>query len=1173
MTTTTIAPQLDQDNPWPGLEPFKEEAQDFFFGRGRETQALLSQVRDTPVTVLYGRSGLGKTSLLRAALFPLLRSLHYLPIYVRFELNRDATSLTEQVEDAVFASIRADVPDAIARDGNESLWEYLHRKDFELWSDRNFPLTPVIVLDQFEELFTLGTRVPHLVDEFRDLLGDLAENRIPGSLAARIDGDAAVTERFNLRVRNYRLLISLREDFLPDLEGWSRLIPALGRSRMRLRGLSAEAALEAVRRPAPQLMTERLARCVVGIVTGEGMQMPETADPAQADLPTQGGAVDVEPALLSLFCRELNEERKRRGQPQFDDRLLEEAQRDILSNYYASCVDDLPSRVARFIETELITETGFRDSYIRQDAVPAHLTEDELAQLISARLLRLEDRYGAQRIELTHDVLTRVVREHRDRRRVEEEKVDLARRAEDERARRLQSDRVARRFRWLSVALALVCVLAVVSMVAMVKANNAAVDRFRDATVQRLYGESQLALAGLQSGGSDDVLGMQELLAAAAIPSGYRGETYPLLAALNQERDLLKVVDLPEVVSTVAFSPDQSRIASGSTDATVRIWNAADGHSIGAPLRGHRGWVLRVAYSPDGRRVASASRDGTVRIWDAATGAPVGGALNTNNGATSVAFSPDGTLLAASSLGEIRLWNVATGQPEGEPLRGHEGIVWDLAFSRDGTRIVSGGSDKTVRLWDVATRRQIGPALQGHTDEVYRVAFSPDGTQVASGSLDATVRLWDARIGRQFGQPLQHNTAVTGVAYRPDGTRIATTTGDGKITLWDPATGTGVGTLAGHRSAVEGIAFSSDGSRLVSGGDDKTVRIWDVTSWQPLIGHQDSVIGEFSDDGRSIVSGGKDQTVRWWDAATGRPLGAPVRVDDPNVEALYPLGADKLLSIDAEYTRIRLWDAHTHRPIGDGLTLPRDILGLRSIDWNEKVGKIAATVDSNTIQVIDVVGTGPLPPPITVEQQVDTTTFSPDGRILATGDSDGSVQLRDAHSGNAIGSPMTSDGYVTAVAFSKDGRLIAVANTSGKGNTLRLWDARTFRPLGDAIRLDSAVAAATFSPDRSILAAGAADGTIRFWGVADRTPLGPALTGHTGSVLSLDFNPDGTTLLSGSADHSLRRWPVPAVHPSPDTLCAKLTHNMSKQQWTHVVAPSIQYITVCRNLPNSENSE
>ena len=144
--------QLDKDNPWPGLESFEEDAHAFFFGRDREIKLLRDHVLDSQVTVLYGRSGLGKTSLLQAGLFPSLRERHLLPIYVRFDLKPGAAPLTQQLHHAVRDSIMADVSDPMLPLDAESLWEYLHRNDFELWSGRNYPLIPVIVLDQFEEL-------------------------------------------------------------------------------------------------------------------------------------------------------------------------------------------------------------------------------------------------------------------------------------------------------------------------------------------------------------------------------------------------------------------------------------------------------------------------------------------------------------------------------------------------------------------------------------------------------------------------------------------------------------------------------------------------------------------------------------------------------------------------------------------------------------------------------------------------------------------------------------------------------------------------------------------------------------------------------------------------------------------------------------------------------------
>ena len=267
-------------------------------------------------------------------MFPLLRDHRFLPVYVRFELKPGAAPLIRQLHQSVRDSIRADVADAMLPLDDESLWEYLHRADFELWSADNYPLTPVIVLDQFEELFTLGERVPKLVREFMNDLGDLAENRIPADLAARIDDGGAVAERFNLRSRNYKLLISLREDFLPELEGWCRLIPALGRSRLRLRRLRADDALDAVHKPAAHLMTDELARRVVGIIAGEALNAGR--DTSQWSDGDHLGARKSNPLCSACFAASSTRSESGAGQPQFDERLVEDAKRDILSNYYSS---------------------------------------------------------------------------------------------------------------------------------------------------------------------------------------------------------------------------------------------------------------------------------------------------------------------------------------------------------------------------------------------------------------------------------------------------------------------------------------------------------------------------------------------------------------------------------------------------------------------------------------------------------------------------------------------------------------------------------------------------------------------------------------------------------------------------------------------------------------------
>jgi WD40 repeat protein len=692
--------------------------------------------------------------------------------------------------------------------------------------------------------------------------------------------------------------------------------------------------------------------------------------------------------------------------------------------------------------------------------------------------------------------------------------------------------RYSRRLKAVLAAVVIVAVAAVFGFGWALKARGDARDRFRDATALRLYGDSQLKLAGLSPGGSDDVAGMQMLLAAYKMPSTQQGRKYELLTALHQERDLLKVIDVPAMVSSVAISHDGHRIASASMDGTVRLWDAATGQPIGEPLRGHDNMVTSVAFSPDGGRIASASIDGTVRLWDAATGKSIG-----------------------------------------EPLRSPNSVVMSVAFSPDGTRLASGGGD-TIRLWDAATGQPIGEPLRGHDNLVTSVAFSPDGRRLASASLDDTIRLWDAATGQPIGEPLRGpdnavrgvDTLVAVVAFSPDGRRLASGSADKTIRLWDAATGRPIGVLSGHRASVDTVAFSPDSLHVVSGGDDNTVRVWDATSWQPMLGHDGAVQAEFRDNGRRIASGSQDATARWWDAATGQPIGEPLRVGDDDVRMLLPTEDGRLVSFGSVNT-VRLWDAGTRQPIGEPLRLPPN--PLLHATYNTVTHLVAAQTEpgTGTIQLWNADTMRPVGQPIRQDQPVDFIAFSRDGRIVATGSTGGAVRLWDAGTGQSVGAPMTGNAWIDDITFSADGHMLAAADNN---NALHLWNTQTSQPVGNAMRVDSGVTALAFSPDGHTLASGSIDGTIRLFDAGDQTQLGAALTGHTENVLSLDFSPDGTRLLSASNDHTLRVWPVPAA--SPEGLCAKLTHNMSRRQWNDWVSPDIDYIKVCPGLPDAEDA-
>ncbi|QRV86997.1 hypothetical protein RhiJN_15015 [Ceratobasidium sp. AG-Ba] len=287
-------------------------------------------------------------------------------------------------------------------------------------------------------------------------------------------------------------------------------------------------------------------------------------------------------------------------------------------------------------------------------------------------------------------------------------------------------------------------------------------------------------------------------------------------------------------VYSVAYSPDGAYIASGSSDNTIRMWDAHTSQQVGHPLTGHTQSVWSVAYSPDGAYIASGSKDKTIRMWDAHTGQHVGHPLTGHTDSVlSVAYSPDGAYIASgSSDTTIRMWDAHTGQQVGHPLTGHTDSVLSVAYSPDGAYIASGSSDNTIRMWDAHTGQQVGHPLTGHTDSVLSVAYSPDGAYIASGSSDKTIRMWDAHTGRQVGHPLTgHTSSVRSVAYSLDGAYLASGSKDNTIRMWDAHTGQQVGhPLTGHTWSVESVAYSPDGAYIASGSWDYTIRIWDFTS-------------------------------------------------------------------------------------------------------------------------------------------------------------------------------------------------------------------------------------------------------------------------------------------------------------------------------------------------------
>lgn len=423
---------LTLDDPWPGLRSFSEEGRAFFNGREDERDELFRLVKHKMLTLLDGQPGLGKTSLLQAGLFPLLRQHHFLPVYLRLDHSPHAPSLVDQMKDKLLEVCRSEGVTVPPVNADDALWELLHRARlvdgapvaYGFTDATGRQLRPVIVLDQFEELVTLGAQAPERVDAFVEELGKLVRNDVPRRLAQRLLAHPEQVVQYDFEYDGYRVLLSAREDYIAALN--HRLRDSTGNittDSMRLQPFSGAQAYNALLATASHLLTTSVARRIVQVVAGE----------KDAEVLEE---LVVAPAILSVFCRQLNQQRKRLNQQQIGAQLLMETESGILADFYRDSMQDVSDAVRTFVEDELLTASGdHRTSRPTEDIRELPGGEHGLGKLLELRLLTEQHRFGTWHVELTHDVLVDVVKESRAHRRLLEAEAAERAREESERAR------------------------------------------------------------------------------------------------------------------------------------------------------------------------------------------------------------------------------------------------------------------------------------------------------------------------------------------------------------------------------------------------------------------------------------------------------------------------------------------------------------------------------------------------------------------------------------------------------------------------------------------------------------------------------------------------------------------------------------------------------------------
>lgn len=1153
------APKLDAQHPWPGLAAYDEASSFFFHGRGEEAAELVRLIRLAPLTALYGKSGLGKSSLLQAGLFPRLRADHFLPVYVRLDASRAAAnSLMRQAARRLEEELRAVGADYPNFDPDESVWEFLHRRNLELWSEDNFPLVPVLVFDQFEELFSRNAGDPERVAEVFDDLGDLIENRIPAELA----GDAARTRRsaLDLLVQRYRIVLSFREDFLPELRAWERKVPSLLHNYVRLEPMSRRRAIEAVARAGAEVLDEGVAERIVDFV-------------ANRDGASLSGEVTVEPVLLSLCCTLLNDRRSPGGRIKAE--TVASAGQDILDTFYREALAGMPERVPRFIERELIQGDRYRGNYPRDVALAdGELTSEELRTLTDRyRLLRIDQQRDVARVELIHDRMVSVVCKARDKRLAVEEQRRVREEAEtqarEERVRREEAESraaelaetlvakeherarlaeeragearaAAARFRRLSTGLAAMVAAALLATGVALHFDFQARGLARTAQARELAATGW-TLTDPARGNPDQVV----LLALAARRLGsapnadalirFAGGNYGYRRVLRGER---------ESVVSVQFSPDGKTLLSAGGGKTARLWDLRDGKALQV-FRGHAGGLTSAQFSPDGSSVVTAGDDKTVRLWDAADGRERHVLRGHTEAATGAQFSPDGTLLASvAGDGTIRLWDAASGR-QSRVVKGHDKWVWSAAFSPDGKTLATASNDGSARLWDVASGERL--LSLDHGAEVADAQFSPDGRSIVTAGWDGVARIWDVAGGRPRTE-LRGRWArrLWSARFSPDGRSVLTAGSDGVAHLWDLASGRETQVLRGHGDVIWSARFSPDGGSVATAGGDEVIRLWDLAvGRQPihvLGGHGDAVSSlRFSVDGKRLVSASRDGTVRLWDAAGGRELRWWRGHEDGVAEA--QLSPDGKRLVTARVGSVpRLWDATDGRRLREFLGHEAMVL---SAHWSPDGKYVATASQDGTARLWDAYSGRPLRALRGHDGAVLDARFSPDGKIVATAGDDDTARLWEAASGRALQVLRGHQSSVMGVEFSPDGRTLG---TAGADNTARLWDVGSGRELqllrGRESLGGRGVGSVQFSPDGRIVLTTSGDDTASLWDVATGMEL-QVLRGREGDILGAWFSADAGRVATGGRDGTVRLWSCTVCGPI-EQLAADLEHKLGR---------------------------
>ncbi|HEY9692996.1 MAG TPA: CHAT domain-containing protein [Oculatellaceae cyanobacterium] len=1125
--------------PYRGLAAFREEDAPDFYGREEFTQQLVMAVKQKSFVAVIGASGSGKSSVVFAGLIPYLKKSHewrvvtfrpgnnpFESLAVALMAAGIARSAETDSQQRRFAELELEVE---LREGTRTLENII--ANFNATSRRSHIL---LVADQFEELYTQCADAQERLCFLDNLLNAVHNAPL------------------------FTLVLTLRADFYSYALSYRPLADALHNAQFNLAPMTAQELHSAIEVPAANMgvqlekgLSDRLLSSVLNSPNHlpllqfalsqlwEQQQQGYLTHNAYDDI---GGLDQALANYAESIYAQLNDQDRAKAQQIFlqliqpqeeaeDTRRLAKRDEVGVENW------DLVTRLAasRLVVTnrnhitnvesvEIIHETLIKnwqrlqqwlqlDREFRrwQEQLRAAIRQwensdkDEEALLRGKTLAIAEDwlQQRFEQISLSEQLFINLSLELRDREHKQKE-----------------------RFRQLTITGLTAGLFVTLTWLAIVAWQ------WQQAEFQRqLAQNNELKVLTVSARelfkSNQQIKALKTILTAVAQvnrTSNVKSETKTLLSTTLEEiidniQEQNSLEKHNDIVSSIAFSPGNQFIASGSYDDTIKIWQRNGKLLQTLPLKGS---VFSVSFANNGKILAAASHDNKINLWRYNPQTNLFESYSfisiaDSDRLSAFSLSPNGKIVVTGDKkGTIKLWNTS-----GEMIKsfsGHSSLIESVSFSPNGNTIATGSRDKTLKLWNLEGK--LLKTFQGD-DAILSIAFSPNGQLLASGSKDNKVKLWklDGKLLQTFEG---HSGQVLHVAFSPDSKFIASASMDKTVKLWRVGNKKAISTFQGHKDVVLEVSFSSDGKTLASASVDKTIKLWNLNNIQPIYLQGTSV--SFSRDGQMLALGSLDGKITLIHNESQLQRTFPGHTQEI-IQLSFTADNKTLVTVDVG-NHLKFWSVDGRLQGSNNQTGWLSNLG-NADNFNKVVNSTTRFSLSPDGETIATAGTDNIVRVWSIKGKLLNTVqghqdkilslnFSPDGKILATSSADKTVKLW-SRDGKLLHTLQGHQAEVLDVSFSPDNKVLATASVD---KIVKLWsrDGKLLQTLQHSGGINSV----SFSPDSQVVATASDDKVVYLWSVQGEQLQ--ALTGHKEEVLDVSFSPDGLAIASTDNNNNVIIW-------------------------------------------------